>query len=157
MPPADVTTTSVRLRPPPAALMRLVNPVMRVAIRSRLGRRMEPLAVLRFVGRRSGKRRDIPVGVHEVDGVACVFTDRPWRLNFRNGADVTVFRAGRVRAGRAELIDDPDQVGPALARAVEHVGARKLGLAVAKDHHPTAEEFAAVGRSLIEIRFDDSR
>ena len=101
MPPADATTTSVRLRPPPAALMRLVNPVMRVAIRSRLGRRMEPLAVLRFVGRRSGKRRDIPVGVHEVDGVACVFTDRPWRLSFRNGADVTVFRAGRVRAGRA--------------------------------------------------------
>jgi len=59
----DTTIPAVRSKPPPARLMRLLNPLMRVAIRSRLGRRMEPLAVLRYHGRHSGRRRDIPVGV----------------------------------------------------------------------------------------------
>jgi hypothetical protein len=47
----------VRSRPPPAALMRAVNPLMRAVIRSPLGRHLEPLAVLRFSGRRTGARR----------------------------------------------------------------------------------------------------
>ena len=68
----DTTIPSVRSKPPPARLMRLLNPLMRVAIRSRLGRRMEPLAVLRYHGQHSGRRRDIPVGVHDVAGVPSV-------------------------------------------------------------------------------------
>ena len=150
----NATIPAVRTQPPPARLMRLVNPFMRVAIRSRLGRRMEPLAVLRCRGRHSGRRRDIPVGIHDVAGVPSVFTDRPWRLNFRGGANVIVMRGGQARAGWADLVDDPDQVGPALAVAVRQAGARKLGLAVAGDHRPTAEELAAVGRSMITIHFD---
>jgi hypothetical protein len=158
MPPVDVTATSataaVQLRPPPAALMRLVNPVMRRVIRSRIGRRMEPLAVLRFVGRRTGKRRDIPAGLHTLDGVGCVFTDRPWRHNFSGGIPVTVISGGRSRAGRADLVEDRQRVGDALARAVEQVGARKLGLVIAKGCTPTPADFAAVGKSMIEIHFD---
>ncbi|MEY2402830.1 MAG: hypothetical protein QOD38_381 [Acidimicrobiaceae bacterium] len=155
MPRTDVKSAEVRSKPPPAALMRFISPLMRALIRSPLGRRMQPLAVLRFTGRRTGKRRAIPVGVHDIDGVACVFTDRPWRLNFRPGIEVVVEHGGQRRLGRAELIDDPALVGPTLARAVETAGARKLGLFVAKDHQATAEELAAVGRSLIEIRFAD--
>ena len=137
----DATIPAVRTQPPPARLMRLVNPFMRDrdAVR-RLGRRMEPLAVLRFQGRHSGRRRDIPAGVHDVEGALCVFTDRPWRLNFRGGADIVVMRAGQARSGWAELVEEPDQVGPALAVAVRQAGARKLGLVVAEDHRPTAEE-----------------
>ena len=115
---------------------------------------MEPLAVLRYHGRHSGRRRDIPVGVHDVAGVPSVFTDRPWRLNFMGGAEVVVMRAGQARSGRAELVEDPDQVGPALAVAVRQAGPRKLGLAVAKGHRPTAAELAAVGRSMIRLDFD---
>jgi hypothetical protein len=115
---------------------------------------MEPLAVLRFQGRHSGTRREVPAGIHDVEGIPCVFTDRPWRLNFRGGADVVVMRAGQARSGRAELVEDPHQVGRALAVAVRQAGARKLGLAVAEHHQPTAEEFAAVGRSMIRIHFD---
>ena len=149
----DRAIPAVRSQPPPARLMRLLNPLMRLAIRSRLGRRMEPLAVLRYHGRHSGRRRDIPVGVHDVAGVPTVFTDRPWRLNFLGGADVVVMRAGQARSGRAELVEDPAQVGPAFAVAVRQVGPRKLGLAVATGHEPTAEELAAVGRSMIRIHF----
>ena len=150
----DTTIPSVRSKPPPARLMRLLNPLMRVAIRSRLGVRMEPLAVLRYHGRHSGRRRDIPVGVHDVAGVPSVFTDRPWRLNFAGGAEVIVMRAGQARPARAELVEDPDQVGSALAVAIREVGPGKLGLAVAKGHRPTAAELAAVGRSMIRLHFD---
>ena len=112
---------------------------------------MEPLAVLRFTGRRSGKQRDIPVGLHSIDGVSTVFTDRPWRMNFDGGADVLVMHGGRSEPGRAVLIDDPALVGPALAIAVDQVGPRKMGLAVAAGRAPTAADFGAVGKSMIRV------
>ncbi|MCU1451158.1 MAG: hypothetical protein JWP02_3328 [Acidimicrobiales bacterium] len=144
-------TPAVRVAPPPARVIRLINPMMRIVIRSRLGRRMGPLAVIRFTGRRSGRRRDIPVGLHEIDGVPTVFTDRPWRLNLRGGADVTVVKGGRTWTGRAELVEDPDQVGQALATAVQQVGARNVGLAMTKGAQPTADDFANLGKSMILI------
>jgi hypothetical protein len=144
---------SVEVRPPPLAVIRLVNPIMRRVLRSRVGARMAPLAVLEFTGRRSGLRRSIPVGLHELDGGAAVFTDRPWRASFRGGADVELTRGGTTRRGTAELVDDPAVVGPALAAAVAHVGARKLGLAVTKGDRPTSVDFGAVGKSMIRIRF----
>jgi hypothetical protein len=142
---------AVMLAPPPAAVIRLINPVMRIVIRSRLGRRMGPLAVIRFAGHRTGHRRDIPVGLHEVDGVPTVFTDRPWRLNFRGAGDVTVQKGGNTWAGRAQLVDDPAQVGAALATAVQQVGARNVGLAITKGARPTADDFAGLGKSMIQI------
>jgi hypothetical protein len=125
---------------------------MRRIIRSRFGPKMAPLAVLRFEGRRTGRRREIPVGLHEVDGAHAVFTDRPWRLNFRQAAPMTVLQRGETWSATAELIDDPERVGPALAAAVAREGARKLGLAVHGDQTPTAEDFAATGKSMILIR-----
>jgi hypothetical protein len=112
---------------------------------------MGALAVLSFTGRRTGKGYEIPVGVHDVNGVLAVFTDRPWRLNFRDGAEVTVFRGGTEQKGRAELVEDPEQVGPALAVAAQKAGARNLGLAVKKGSQPTPADFGAVGRSMIRI------
>src|SRR4029079_8553348 len=120
---------AVTLKPPPW-IVRILNPVMRMAIRSRVGRRMEPLAVLRFTGRRSGKQRDIPVGLHSINGRMTVFTDRPWRMNFEGGTDVLVMHGGRTESGRATLIEDRALVGPALKIAVDQAGPRNLGLAV---------------------------
>jgi hypothetical protein len=150
---AEVATApAVRLAPPPAGVIRLINPVMRVAIRSRLGRRMGPLAVIRFSGRRSGLPRDVNVGLHEIDGVPTVFTDRPWRLNFRGGADVTVLKGGRTWTGRAELVDAPDEVGRDLATAVAQVGARNLGVSITKGARPTADDFGGLGKSMVRIQ-----
>jgi len=146
-------TPVVTPNPPPATLMRLVNPLMRVAIRSRWGRHLGPLAVLRVNGRRTGISREFVAGVHTVDGIPTVFTDRPWRLNFKGGADVVVVHAGTERPARATLVEEPSEVGPALAAAVQAAGARNLGVAIAKGAHPTSADFAAVGRSMIRITY----
>ena len=146
-------TPVVTSRPPPAALMRLVNPLMRVAIRSRWGRHFGPLAVLRVQGRRTGNSREFVAGVHSVDGIPTVFTDRPWRVNFKGGVDVVVMNSGTERPARATLVEEPGEVGPALAAAVQEAGARNLGVAVAKGAHPTSADFAAVGRSMIRITY----
>jgi len=138
-------------KPPPAALIRLVNPLMRVIIRSRFGRHLEPLPVLRVKGRRTGIRRDVVAGVHTVDGIATVFTDRPWRLNFKDAGDIVVMSGGAERQAHAMLVEEPSEVGPALAIAVRQAGAGNIGVAVAKGADPTPADFAAVGRSMIRI------
>jgi hypothetical protein len=140
-------------KPPPAALMRLVNPLMRVIIRSRFGRRLEPLAVLRVTGRRTGIRREFVAGVHMVDGIATVFTGRPWRLNFQGGTNVVVMSGGAERQAHAMLVEEPSEVGRAFAIAVRQAGARNLGVAIVKGADPTPADFAAVGRSMIRITY----
>jgi hypothetical protein len=91
--------------------------------------------------------------VHTVDGIPTVFTDRPWRLNFKGGADVVVMQSSTERQARATLVEEPSEVGPALAAAVQEAGARNLGVSIAKGAHPTSADFAAVGRSMIRITY----
>jgi hypothetical protein len=114
---------------------------------------MRPLAILEMTGRRTGVRRRIPVGAHDVDGETVVFTDRSWRENARGGAEVVLASGGQRRHGVAEVIDDPAEVGRALAATAEKVGPRRLGLSVAEGSTPTAADYAATGKSMIRIRF----
>lgn len=144
---------TVTAKPPPPALIRVLNPIMRVLLPSRLGRRMAPLAVLRFTGHRSGLQRDIPAGVHEFGDHAVVFTDRPWRLSLRDGAEVVVRRGGVARVATAELVEDPALVAPALASVADRVGPRRVGLSVTGDGTPAVEDYAAAGKSMIELRY----
>lgn len=144
---------TVAVKPPPAALIRVLNPMMRVVLPTRLGRRMQPLAVLEITGHRTGRLHRIPVGLHEVDGEHVVFTDRPWRENARGGTEVVIASGGQRRRAMAELVDDPSTVGESLAVAVDQVGARRLGLQVPDGDAPTAADYAATGKSMIRIRF----
>jgi hypothetical protein len=131
----------------------MVNPVVRAVVGSRLVRYMR-WGVLRFTGRRSGTTYAIPVGVHAVDGVDTVFTHEKWRLNFRDGADVTVTRRGVPRRGHGRLVEDPARVGAALATALRTTKPRDLGIAIDKGYAPTAADLAAMGECMIEIRYD---
>src|SRR4051812_50090428 len=71
---------------PPDAMLRFVNPLLRVLVPSPAGRVFPgSVGVLRFTGRRSGRTLRIVAGLHHVDGALVVFTSRPWRLNFRGG------------------------------------------------------------------------
>src|SRR3954465_12056665 len=101
--------------PPPDAVLRLVNPLLRTLVPSPVGRLLPgSVGVLRFTGRRSGRTLRIVAGLHEVDGALVVFTSRPWRLNFRGGRAVEVAQSGRRGRGTAELVEDPEQVADAL-------------------------------------------
>jgi len=154
-----VTATRVRLAPPPPALMRMINPlVRRILTNPRLGRRIALKALLEFRGRRSGKKIRVPVCLHLIDGVPMVFTERPWRLNFTEPAPVTVTQQGRVRHGRALLLAaTPQQIGTALRAALDN-GATpfELGLKVSGSYDPTIADLATIARGLIRIDFDEA-
>ncbi len=147
----------VRPAPPPAPVLRIVNPLMRALLRSRLGRRMKPsIALLLFAGRRSGRPFAVPVGVHEVDGRPTVFTSGRWRRNFAGGHPVEVVRGGRLVRGRGELVEDVDDVGAGLYAALRNVPARRLGIAVAAGYQPTPDDLGAVGQSMIRLYLDQT-
>jgi len=120
---------------PPAAMLRVSNPVMRGLLRSPVGGRMRrQFMVLRFFGRRTGRRYDVPVVAHRLDGELYALTDAAWRNNFRGGADVEVTLDGHVTRMRGQLLDDPEAVAPLYARAIEHFGVKRaqrmLGLKI---------------------------
>lgn len=152
------TLPKVRLNPPPAALMRVLNPLVRPVLGSRrLGRRISLQALLEFDGRRSGRRYRVPVCVHDIDGTAIVFTEHPWRLNFTSSVPVTVTQRGERRTGHARLADvPPAEMGRALRTALDNGASPfELGLTVQRGYRPTVDDLSAIPRSLIRIDFDD--
>ena len=147
----------VRHHPPPAALLRVLNPMVRASLGTPLWRLFPSwMAVLEFEGRRSHRQLRVPVGLHDVQGTPTVFTDRPWRLNFTGGAPVVVISRGKRRRGRGERVQDRGEVGSAFVIALEHMRPSNLGLAVDKGHRPTAQELAALEDDIIRIRYDDT-
>lgn len=147
------TTPPVERVKPPKLMVVVGNPVIR-----RLLSRPKPpkglaahLALLHLVGRRSGRRIDVPVGLHRLDGELLVLTSSGWRHNLRGGAEVEVTIAGRRQAARAELIDAPGEVAEVYRRLIEHYGlaqaGRRLGIRISVDRMPTREELEQAVRN----------
>lgn len=154
----QISTTRVRLAPPPPALMRMVNPLVRwVLTNPQLGPRITLKALLEFTGRRSGRAIRVPICLHTIDGVPTAFTERPWRFNFTDPAPVTVTQQGRVRHGRAVLLKaTPLQVGTALRAALDNGASPfELGLKVSGSEEPTVTDLSTIARGVIRIDFDD--
>ncbi len=146
--PALPRSAPVRSQPPPLWLMyRIVNPLARLVVASPLGRWTGPVLLLRFTGRRTGRRYDVPVVGHQLGKSVYVFTDAAWALNFAGGRAVTVVGGGRRRAATGLLVDDPAEAAAALRRVLGDVPRpRRLGLHIDAGHHPTDSELAAVRR-----------
>lgn len=144
----------VRLAPPPAVMLKVVNPLLRRLLPSRVGGWMGDLTLLEFTGRRTGRRISTPVSVHRVDDMLFTTTERPWRLNFTGGAPVTLTSRGHAVAGSATLLDmTPEEVGALIKRLLDSGRApRRLGIQIPRGHTPTADELAALGLSV--IRYD---
>lgn len=137
---------------PPLLLVRLMNPAMRILLRTPLGRWVRPFALIEFNGRRTGRRYCVPVGWHEIDNAYVVFTPAPWRANFRDGIPVTVtFRAQR-RELTGTLDDDPEAVATALQTLAHRNGSlRPVGADVPPGHRITTADVAALDRALIRF------
>jgi hypothetical protein len=144
-------TTSVRDAKAPAALLFFMNPIMRVLLRTPLGRFI-PFALLRFLGRKSGRAYAIPAGLHVVDGARVVSTPAPWRANFRDGIPVTVHHRGRRQQFTGKLDDDAAAVAAAL-NALFDAGTspRMLGLYVETGYRLTADDVKYVDRALVRF------
>ena len=142
------------------AMTRIGNVIMRPLLRSSAGKGIHELALLCFVGRRSGKRYEVPVEFHEMEGEPLILTASAWRSNLRGGADVELVHEGCRIPMRAELIEDPDRVARIYEALIEQIGvanakATKIGLEVMGDKMPTYEQIrgAIAGRrSVVRLR-----
>lgn len=145
-----VATGSVRDARPPEMLVRATNPVVRSVVRSPLGGFVPALAVVDHVGRRSGARRRVVVGWHEIDGREFVVTPAAWRANFRGGASARVHQHGGTRAMCGTLVSDAAVVAETL-RAFFAAGGSpgSCGLRIEADHLIDAHDVEAVGRSIV--------
>jgi hypothetical protein len=138
-------------RPPPL-LIALLNPVMRVVLRTPLGRLVRPFALLEFDGRRTGRRYRVPVGWHQIDSRRVVCTPASWRANFRDGIAVTVTFRGHRQDFTGTLVDDPEVVAAALQRLTDQNGSlRPIGVDIPIGHRVTAADVRAVDRALIRF------
>ena len=132
-------------------MMRVGNPVMRGLLRSPAGGPLRrQFMVLRFFGRKTGRRYDIPVVAHRLDGELYALTDAPWRNNFRDGADVEVTLDGHVTRMCGQLLDDPEVVAPLYCRAIDRAGVKRaqrmLGLKIHTPQTPSAGALADAAR-----------
>lgn len=149
-------TTLERVHPP--KLMFLVaDPVMRFAV-GRLRLRPPGLALLRFTGRRSGRRLELLAALHDIDGPA-VLTNSGWRHNFEGGREVTVLADGEERRMVGTLESDPSAVADAYLRRIDEIGMdqapRRLGIRSSDGVVPSRDEVEAfveeVGLSVIRL------
>jgi F420H(2)-dependent quinone reductase len=146
---------------PPKPVLRVLNPIVRLLLRSPLHRLMsKQYMLLAVAGRKSGRTYTIPVGRHYLDDELLVGARGMWKSNLRGGADVRVTIEGRERAGRAELDEDPDHVAEVYKRLLAQLGRKKasvLGLKVNVDREPTLDEIrpAVADRVIARIRLSD--
>jgi hypothetical protein len=141
-------------------MTRIGNVFVRPLLRSSAGKGIHELALLSFVGRRSGKHYEVPVEYHELHGEPLILTASAWRANLRGGADVELIHEARRVPMRAELIEDPDEVASLYQALIEQIGianakATKIGLKVIGEEMPTHQEIrdAVAGRrSVVRLR-----
>ncbi len=158
---ADTPKPAVEERLAPAAMVKILNPVMRAILASPLHAiASKGLLVLHVRGRRSGKVYDVPVGRHELDGQLLAYGGGGWRVNLRGGADLQVTIDGRRRRAHAELEEDPARVAEVFLRLLTDLGPKKanrVGLSVNVDRAPTLDEVreGTRGRAIVVITLVD--
>jgi hypothetical protein len=145
-------TATVRDARPPALVIRLLNPVMRLVLRTPLGRLIKPFALLEFAGRHSGRPYRVPVGWHDADGVRVVLSPAPWSANFSPAAPVVVHHRGQVLHMTGTLVRDPAEVaryiGVVLAGGTPP---RQIGLHIPTGHTITDTDVVLVDRKIIRF------
>lgn len=146
-------TKVVRDARPSMAVIGILNPIMRILLRSIVGRLVKPFALLEFSGRRSGRHYRIPTGIYRVQNATVVFTPAAWRLNFLGCATATVYHLGRPILMTGTLITDPAAVAQALQSVLDNgTPARLLGFDIVPNHQLTASDVAFLGRAMIQFR-----
>lgn len=150
---------------PPQTMIKIANPIMSRVLSSPLhGLVDEHLLLLHFRGRKTGRAYTVVVGQRTIDGRTSVLTNSGWRINFRGGAPVEVTFKGERRRGRAELVEDPEEVASVYGDLIGEYGyqgaGRRLGIRINVDRMPTREELIDLvrrtGLSLVAIDLDEA-
>lgn len=153
-------TSAVKRTVPPRAVIRAVNPAVRMVLHSPLHGLLDPsVVVLHVTGRKTGRQYHVPVSYVLIDGRLTVVTVAAWRVNLRGGADVEVTWRGRRRTMHALLEEEPAAVAVACQSVIDQAGWRRahrqLGIAGPEGRPPTLLELkdaaAAHGWSVVTL------
>ncbi|QIN79710.1 DUF385 domain-containing protein [Rubrobacter marinus] len=155
-------TTGVEPRkPPPRFLMRAMNVVPRIVLRSPLhGLMSGNVLLLAFDGRKSGRRYVTPMSYARAGEIVLMSTEAPWWKNLADGgADVEMRLRGREVAGFAEAVTDEEAVVEGIGEIVRlYPGyGRFVGVGLDEEGSPDREAVvraARRGRVLIRARLD---
>ena len=154
---------AVTISHPPAAVLRIANPVMRFLLGTPVaGSLRDQMMVVSFSGRKTGRRYSIPLSAHRIHNDLYAITSAPWKHNFRDGAAAEVLHKGKTTTMRGELIQNHAVVADVCRRCAESYGVKRaqrmMGMKFRDTRIPTVEEFAeAVDRDHIAaIRFTSS-
>jgi F420H(2)-dependent quinone reductase len=130
---------------PPEAMLSVVNPALKVVLKTPLGKLVGDFMLVSFTGRKSGKRYSTPVSAHQLDGALYVVLEAQWKYNFRDGADAQVSHRGTTRTMRGELITDHAPVAAICERVATSYGAKKaqrqMGMTFRDDRLPSIAEW----------------
>ncbi len=145
-------TGEVQAMHPPAAILKIVNPVGRFLLQSPLGRRMTSQAVLRFTGRKTGTPYTVVVTWNELDGKAVIISPFPWRHNFKGGAPLLVRHGGVDIQGQGVLDADTVHIAAAVNQLMaDGTPGRALGLKVVTGHQVTPADAAALHLGMVRF------
>ena len=152
MTPNTATSGVVHDNKPPRLLVAVSSLILKALLRTRVARRIRPLAILSFTGRHSGRPMSVVVGCHVVDGVATVFTPASWRANFTETTPAVVrHRYHRLRLV-GTLTTDPARVADALNQVIgSGTSPRALALHVPDSHTITPADVVATHRGMIQF------
>ena len=138
-------SAAVEAAHPPEMLLRIMNPVLKVALKTPLGALMGDFMLVAFTGRKSGKRYATPVSAHALDGMLHVVLETQWKYNFRDGADAQVSHRGKTRTMHGELITEPATVAGIADRIARSYSPKKaqrqMGLTFRDGTYPTLAEW----------------
>ena len=147
-----MTSTSITRSVPPTALVKAINPLARLLLRSPAHRLLGPTVLLLHVtGRKSGHGYDIPVGCVSIDDRLIVVTIARWRVKLRGGTDVEMTWRGHRQPMHALLDEDPASVAAAYDSIIGRLGwptaSRRLGIATPHGRRPTALELRVAAQT----------
>jgi hypothetical protein len=122
-----------------------MNNLMGIVLRTPLhGPLSKSLMTLAFIGRKSGKRYQIPVAYAERDGVILVTSKANWWKNLQGGATVNLWLRGEKRIGTCEVDTDVDGISAGyktLLSASPRLG-EMIGVTLDADGEPDREQVA---------------
>ena len=156
-------STPITVAHPPAAALRVVNPILRVLLRAPVVSSVaKDMMVLRFRGRKTGRQYSIPLSAHQLDNQLYALTGAPWKQNFRDGAAAEVLHCGKTTTRHGELISDRPVVADLFYRCAQSYGAKRaqrmMGLKFGGQRLPTLSDFtrAVEDNHLAAIRLTSS-
>lgn len=149
----DDMPAAIELSHPPEALMRVLNPTLRVGVRLPVvGSVLKDFMILEFTGRKSGRRFSVPVSAHHLDGDLYAILDAGWKYNFADGAPADVFHAGSKKAMHGQLVKEPTEVGSIVHRVATGYGPKKaqrsMGMTFGGEAIPPLAEFVEAAARL---------